>query len=112
MGDVLNGLFSSVVAVTGDAHQVQVQLLMGSLLTGACFGLLTDGGPEDYETEQGWLLFVQESWALLSFWSISLMIISMWYALHYQLKVSVNCRTRLLIQHRIIAPRDDVLSRM
>jgi len=143
MLDSSNGLFGSIVAVTGDAHQAQVaqdifrqevrierslrvredirdahrlmidnvqtQLLMGNIVLGVCFAVLIEGRPSDPIAAP---VVVQELWALFSMWSVSLTILSVWYALHFQAGVSVDARRRLLEKHRICSPNDDVVGRL
>lgn len=143
--DIGNGLFGSLVAVTGDAHQAQVaqdifrqevqierslriredirdahtlmidnvqtQLLMGNILLGVCFAVLIEGKP-DYEAEVPSPVLVQELWAAFSMWSITLLFLSVWFALRFQEVVSLHARKRLLEKHRICTPNDEIVLRM
>lgn len=97
-----------------DAHQlmienVQSQLLMGTIVLGICFTVLIEGRPSDPLRAP---VLVQELWALLCVWAISLSFLSVWYALQYQEQVSVSSRKRLLEKHRIMTPNDEVVGRM
>jgi len=141
--DITNGVFNSVVAVTGDAHQAQVaqdifrqevrierslriredirdahrlmienvqtQLLMGNIVLGVCFAVLVEGKPSNPERAP---VVVQELWAVFSVWSISLSVLSVWFALSFQESVSISARKRLLEKHRICMPNDEIVGRM
>lgn len=139
--EFLNSLFGSFVALTGDAHQVKVaqdifrqeiryerslqiredirdvskmmlesvqsHLFIGSIILGVCFAMFVEGHPPE-DT----LRTLEDLWVVLTSWSATFTLLSLWLALCFQAKVSWCARERLLLKHRSQMPDDRLVGRM
>jgi len=133
-----NGLFSSLVAVTGDAHQAQVAqdifradvqhelsllvredmrdvyaLMCETVATqvtmgSICLGVCFGVFIEGYA--YGAPTFILELWAMFTAWGILFTLTSLLLAMWFQMSIKNAVRERLLLKHRIFTPNDSVIS--
>lgn len=133
-----NAFFGSLVAVTGDAHQVQVAqdifradvrhetsllvredmrdvyalmceaVALQLTMASICLGVCFDVLISGYP-EQGPSLAV-ELWALCTWWSILFALTSLLLALWFQMCVQKKVREKLFLKHRVFTANDIVVS--
>jgi len=137
--NLANGIFGSVVAVTGDAHQAQVAqdifraefrhelslmvredmrdvhaLMVETVSTQVTMGSIILGVCfavliEGYQ-DSGPQPWVVEMWAMFTSWAMMLTFVSLLLAMYFQQAIKNAVRERLLMKHRIDTPNDIVIS--
>jgi len=139
--DIANDVFSSFIAVSGDAHQAKVaqdlfrqevryerslqiredirdvnKLMMESVQTHVIMGSVILGACfamaiEGHLPDETSRL-IRSYWLVFVMWAATFTLVALWLALRFQMKTSCGARGRLLRTHRVLVPDDKVVGRM
>ena len=139
--DVVSSLFTSVVAVTGDAHQTKVaqdifrqdvryerslqmredirdmsQLLVESISAHLFMGSIVLGICFSMliggDPPDGANWALATLWLIFTIWSTTFTLTALSLALFYQARIVLASQTRLLQKHRVVTPDEGVIGRM